>query len=178
MDVIRNRSVVPDRWRLELAAADDLATAGIAPGDVIVSLARWLRDHEQLLARGTRVGVRLDPDGDLDALIGCELHELWLVEMPFASFAEGRGYSQARLLRSRHDFHGDIRASGDVSRDRLAFMERCGFNEFALPEGRDLGAALRAFDEVDLRYQPGTDAAVLVAQQRGYRTHANISSAA
>lgn len=178
MDVIRNRSVVPDRWRPELATIEELATVDIAPGDVIVSLARWLRDHEALLARGTRVGVRLEPDGDLDALIGCELHELWLVELPFASFAEGRGYSQARLLRSRHDFHGDIRASGDVSLDRLAFMERCGFNEFALPEGRDLYDALRAFDEVELRYQPGTDASVLVAQQRGYRAHVDMSSAA
>lgn len=178
MDVIRNRSVVPDRWRLELATVDDLASAAIAPGDVIVSLPRWLRDHEQLLARGTRVGVRLEPDGDLDALIGCDLHELWLVEIPFATAAEGRGYSQARLLRSRHDFHGDIRASGDVSHDRLAFMERCGCNEFALPEGRDLHDALRAFTEIEPHYQPGADAGVLVAQRRGHRGHVDMSSAA
>ncbi len=178
MDVIRNRSIVPDHWRHELAPPEALATADIPPGDVIVTLERWLADWEQLLARGTPVGVRLEPDDDLAALIGCELHELWLVELPFATFAEGRGYSQARLLRSRHEFHGDIRAAGDVSRDRLGFLERCGFNEFALPEGRSPEDALAAFEEIGPRYQPGSDRKAVVAELRGYRRPAAVPSAA
>ena len=168
-DIIRNRAVTTDRWRYELDALDQTPTAAIAAGDVIVSMQRWLSDHDRLLARGTRVGVLLRPDDDLQALIDCELHELWLVAIEFPSFAEGRGYSQARLLRSRHDFHGDIRAIGDVSRDRVAFMERCGFNELELSPGQSARDALQAFTEFAAVYQPAADAAPTLARIRGYR---------
>lgn len=173
MEISHPLRAAGDPW---LFVADDETLP--PAGDLILSYARWLREREALAARpGGRLGVRLDGGDEVAALAG-DVQRLALIALTFAPAGDGRGYSQARLLRSRHDFHGDIRASGDVSRDRLAFMERCGFNEFALPEGRDMQDALRAFDEVELRYQPGTDAAVLVAQQRGYRAHTDISSAA
>jgi len=169
MNVIRNRRVEADRWRHELSPPHEQPTATLAPGDVIVCLERWLADREALLARGSRVGVQLAPGEGIDALIEADLHELWLVELRFDSFADGRAYSLARLLRSRHDFHGDLRAAGEVSRDRLAFMERCGFNVFALPEGADLEAALAAFDEVGECYQPAEDGNPTIAHLRGLR---------
>ena len=164
MKVIRNRSVVPDRWRRELAPPGVAPTAGLAPGDVIVGLARWRADREALLA-------------DVLALARCGLHDLALVEIHFPTFAEGRGYSQARLLRSRHDFRGDLRAAGDVSRDRLAFMERCGFNEFALADGESPQHALAAFDEVSGAYQPAADGRDAVARLRGWRARTVASAA-
>ncbi|MFT5448237.1 MAG: hypothetical protein ACI9DC_003419 [Gammaproteobacteria bacterium] len=178
MDIIRNRTIQSDQWRYELDAVDQISTADIAPGDVIVSMQRWLDDHERLLARGTRVGVVLRPDDGLQALIDCELHELWLLAIEFPSFAEGRGYSYARLLRSRHDYHGGLRAIGDVSRDRIAFMERCGFNELELPAERSLPEALLAFSEIGEVYQPSTDALPSVARIRGYRIEPSVRSAA
>jgi len=177
MEVIRNRAVVPDPWRPELAPREHTPTEDLAPGDVIVGLARWLADREALLARGTGVGVRLEPDDDLEALAGCGLHALRLVEVHFPGFAEGRGYSQARLLRSRHDFRGDVRAVGDVSRDRLAFMERCGCNAFVLPAAQSPADALAAFDEVSAAYQPAADARDVVARLRGWRGAAVPSAA-
>ena len=178
MNVIRNRTVVPDRWRHELSSLQELATADIAPGDVIVSLDRWIADWEALLARGSQVGVRIAAGDDLETLIHCELHELWLVEIEFSTFAEGRGYSQARLLRTRHEFHGDLRATGDVTRDRIAFMERCGFNCFVLREVGSLEGALEAFDEIEGVYQPGADRGDILARLRGYRRPRLVRSAA
>ena len=178
MDIIRNRAIENDQWRYELNAVDQTPTARIAPGDVIVSMHRWLDDHELLLARGTQVGVVLRPDDDLQALIDCELHELWLVAIEFPTFAEGRGYSHARLLRSRHDYHGDLRAIGDVSRDRIAFMERCGFNELELRPEQSATDALEAFSEIGEVYQPATDTVPSVAQIRGYRFELSARSAA
>jgi uncharacterized protein (DUF934 family) len=178
MEIIKNRNVTVDQWRYALDSVDDLATADIAPGDVIVSMQRWLNDHEALLARGTHVGVLLRPDDDLNALIDCELSELWLVAIEFPTFAEGRGYSQARLLRSRHDYHGDIRAIGDVSRDRISFMERCGFNEFELSEGQSGNESLQAFEEFAAVYQPAADALPTLARIRGYRDEVLARSAA
>lgn len=175
MDLIRKRSIVPDPWRLELAPTASLDTASIAPGDIIVSVERWLGEPTTLRARGTRVGVRLGADDGIDALVSSELHELALVDFHFASFAEGRAYSQARLLRARHGFRGTLRASGDVSRDRLSFMERCGFDEFR-PDGiDDLAPLLAAFDEVTLRYQPDVADDRTVARRRGFRRRARVS---
>lgn len=178
MDIIKNRTIAVDGWRYELGDLDQKPTFEIAAGDVIVSMQRWLRDHEQLLARGTRVGVVLRPGDDLQALIDCELHELWLVAIEFPTFAEGRGYSYARLLRSRHDYHGVLRAFGDVSRDRIAFMERCGFSEFELAAQDSLRDALQAFSEIGAVYQPSADTLPTLARIRGYRDDSTVRSAA
>ena len=178
MDVIRNRKVVHDPWRHELAPPEAMDTAALAPGDIIVCLERWLSDWERLLARGARVGVRMEADDELQSLTRPMLNELWLVEFHVPGFADGRVYSRARLLRSRHDFHGDIRAVGDLSRDRLAFMERCGFNVFSLPQGTDLAAALAAFGEIDHTYQPAADGDASIARLRGHRSPADVLSAA
>ena len=169
MEIIKNRSIESDQWRYVLQAVDEMATADIAAGDVIVSMSRWLSDHDALLARGSHVGVVLQPGDDLNALIDCELSQLWLVAIEFPTFAEGRGYSHARLLRSRHDYHGVIRARGDVSRDRIAFMERCGFNEFELSDGQSPGEALNSFNEFVAAYQPAADSLPTLARLRGYR---------
>ena len=178
MDIIRNRAIMADAWRYQLESVEQLVSVDIAAGDVIVSLHRWLSDHEVLLARGTRIGVMLCPGDDLHALVDCELHELWLVAIEFPTFAEGRGYSQARLLRSRHDYFGDIRAVGDVSRDRIAFMERCGFNELELSREQSATAALQAFAEISTAYQPAADGKQTLARLRGYRGDSAARSAA
>ena len=82
------------------------------------------------------------------------LPRLALVQLNFASFADGRAFSQARQLRQRYAYDGDIRACGEVLRDQLAFMERCGINQFELAAGEDLELALLAFDDISENYQP------------------------
>ena len=163
MRIIRNRTIQKDDWRL----SPELCPDGESPateGPLIVSLPRLVEDAEALLDGDGEIGVWLKPEDDL-AEAEPYLSRLALVAIEFPKFNEGRGYSQARLLRSRHRFQGEIRAVGDVSRDRLAFMERCGFNAFALRPGESLESALEAFSEISLRYQPAEDAAA--AKQGG-----------
>ena len=74
----------------------------------------------------------------------------------FTSFADGRPFSQAKLLRERFSYTGDIRAHGQVLRDQLAFMRCCGINQFSLAEGEDVELALAAFNDISSSYQPGT----------------------
>ena len=52
----------------------------------------------------------------------------------FPKFTDGRAYSQARLLRGRYGYRGELRANGDVLRDQLLFMQRCGFDAFVVRE--------------------------------------------
>jgi uncharacterized protein (DUF934 family) len=44
------------------------------------------------------------------------------VVLNFPKFTDGRAFSQARLLRRRRGFTGDIRATGDVLIDQLVQM--------------------------------------------------------
>lgn len=151
MRIIRDRAVVDDHWR---HVPDE--SEGLPCGDVIVGLARWRREGQALRARGSRLGVRLAPGDRVDDIAG-DLGELDVVALEFSGFAEGRGYSQARLLRDKLGYRGEIRAVGDVSRDRLAFMARCGVDAFELRDEDRLDEALAAFDEIGVAYQRGSD---------------------
>jgi uncharacterized protein (DUF934 family) len=134
-------------------------------GAIVVTLADWRRQKIALLRRAGPVGVRLGAGDDLDDILD-DLDSIALVALEFGSFTDGRGYTQARRLRERHGYPGEIRAVGDVSRDRLAFMERCGFNAFELRTRSALRDALDAFGEISDVYQPAADAQPIIASRR------------
>ena len=148
--VIKNRAISEDRWQ----HLDD--DAELPSGPVIVSLARWQRELATLRDRGEPVGVRL-PNTVNVADLADDLPALALVALEFPKFTDGRAYSQARLLRERYGYRGEIRAVGDVLRDQLRFMARSGFDAFELRADRNLEDALEAFDEFSDSYQPAAD---------------------
>ncbi|MGQ0656884.1 MAG: DUF934 domain-containing protein [Chromatiales bacterium] len=125
-------------------------------GDVIVSHARWQKEREELLARDGHVGVRVD--GSIPAsAIAEDLGHFALVALEFPKFGDGRCFSHARLLRERYRYTGELRAIGDVLRDQLYFMRRCGIDSFAVREDKNIEDALNAFKEFSVRYQPAAD---------------------
>jgi uncharacterized protein (DUF934 family) len=143
--LIKNLTLVADAWRE--------ATEGPLPeGDVIVPLARFAVERDALLARDGRLGVRLGPDDDPAGLAG-DLARLDLIALSFPKFTDGRAYSQARLLRERLGFAGELRAVGDVLRDQLLLMARCGFDAFELRADKDPDDALGAFADYSVAYQ-------------------------
>lgn len=158
--IIRNQAIVEDDW----IPLDDAAP--VPPtGKLIVSQARWLAEKDALKPRG-QLGVRIEPSLDV-ALLADDLRFLSLVVIPLVFIKprpeggltyDGRGYSQARLLRERYAFKGEIRAAGGVFRDAMYYMHRCGFNEFEVREGQDLEDALLAFKDFTApAYQAAAD---------------------
>ena len=75
------------------------------------------------------------------------------IDLHFPKFSDGRAFSQARLLRQRLKFAGEIRTTGDVLIDQLVQMARCGFDVAVLREGVDLADAQRQFDRFSAFYQ-------------------------
>jgi uncharacterized protein (DUF934 family) len=151
MALIRDDSLVEDDFRL---LTDDEAAP--ATGAVIVSLARWQKEREALLARGAPVGVRLKSDESPELIAG-DLDRLAQVALEFPKFRDGRAYTYARMLRERYDFRGEVRAVGDVLMEQLHFMLRTGFNAFEI-EGEDPLAQYRtAKAEFSVWYQPTGD---------------------
>jgi uncharacterized protein (DUF934 family) len=69
-------------------------------------------------------------------------------------------------LRSRLGFRGEIRAEGDVLRDQLLFMKRCGIDAFAVGERAIAEGWLRAFRDFDVFYQPAEDGVVELLHRR------------
>jgi uncharacterized protein (DUF934 family) len=154
--VIRNRRVEDDAWQtIGFAPFEDLAQP-LPTGPVIVPLALWKERGAQLLARGEPLGVWLKPDDD-PADLAADLAKLAVVAIHFPKFTDGRGYSTAALLRTRYGYRGELRAFGDVGRDQLFYLTRCGFDAFRLADHRDPQAALASFNDFSVRYQGSVD---------------------
>ncbi|MDX2051377.1 MAG: DUF934 domain-containing protein [Polyangiaceae bacterium] len=151
MRIIKDQKIVEDTW---VYLADDAELP--ASGDVIVSTQRLHRDSAALFARSGAVGVRLKSD-ELPDVIGPDLARLALVAVDFPKFGDGRGYTTGRLLRERYNFKGELRAIGNVLRDQIFYMHRCGFNAFELTPGKSLESALEAFGEFSVSYQAAAD---------------------
>lgn len=118
---------------------------GLPAQSQILPLARWL---EQPSAYN---GLWLGPDDDVESL------QLWLGVLPliaidFPSFRDGRGYSQAYLLRTRLGWQGELRAIGDVLRDQLSHMRQCGFDSFAVREDKCVVDALKGLSGMSVQY--------------------------
>ncbi len=151
MPLAKDGRFVADHWR-HLDDDEPVAQAS----RVTVSHARWLKEHAALAASGAGLGLRL-PNTVAPESVAPDLARFGLIVLSFPRFTDGRAYSQARLLRGRLGYRGELRASGDVLRDQLLFMQRCGFDAFALPERARAEDWLAALREFDIFYQPAED---------------------
>lgn len=136
-----------DAWQMR---ADDEAITDFS----IITLARWQAEKEQLqaIAHDGKLALHLNSDQTAD-LIADECQQFAMIRIDFPKFADGRGYSCARLLRERYGFKGDLRAVGDVLIDQLFFMNRCGFSSQELRDDQDEQDALAAFATFSVSYQ-------------------------
>jgi uncharacterized protein (DUF934 family) len=149
--IIKNREIVGDGWT-PIGDEDELLD-GI---DVVVSLPRFLRLRADGEAHRGRVAVELRPDDD-PALLGPHLSAVDMIAVRFPKFSDGRGYSTARLLRSRLGWQGELRATGDVLPDQVFYMHRCGFDAFEVRADKKLETALRALSTFSVTYQGAED---------------------
>ena len=146
--VIIDGAIVDNEWaRLEADARE----AGLPDGKVIVPLAYWQENRDTLMTRGD-VAVWLAP-GEEPKDLADDLSALSLVAIHFPAFKDGRGYSYARELRTRFAFKGEVRATGDVLRDQLFYLARCGFNAFEVREDRSIEEAVASLKDFTVRYQ-------------------------
>jgi len=89
-----------------------------------------------------------------------------LVVLNFPKFTDGRAYSQARLLRERLGYTGELRATGAVLRDQLPFLLRCGFDSFESEQPGFAEALEKARGLFSVVYQPVGDGRATAGQLR------------
>jgi uncharacterized protein (DUF934 family) len=167
MPLIRATGVVEDPWTF-VKDEELLPQAGA----VIVTLLRFQANRDQLLARATPLGLRLKSD-QAPSLIAGDVDRFDVVALEFPKFTDGRAYSAARLLRERYGYRGELRAVGNVLRDQLAFMRRCGFDSYEIPANIDAAAWIASLGGISVVYQPAPDgrAAVLGLRHGIGRNH-------
>jgi len=127
-----------------------------ADGAILIGLARWQEERGLIETRNGPIGLRLKPSDPVEQIAG-DLGRLSLVALEFPKFNDGRAYSQARLLRQRHGYGGEIRATGRVLRDQLLFMRRAGFDAFEVGPEITPEVFAKSLGSFTLAYQPAAD---------------------
>ena len=147
--------IVADAWTLVRDA--DEANARIAQGAtalerVLIPVDAYLAalDREPEFVHGA--GVWIAPEADFEAWAS-RLAQVPVVAIDFPSFRDGRGLSIGVMLRTRYGFRGELRAIGDVLRDQLEYMRRCGFDAFCVRADKNIDDAIKGFSELTVRYQ-------------------------
>ena len=141
-----------------------------ADGSVLVSAARFLENPEALLGRAGKVGVIWPNNRDVDDVVAY-LDRLGVVALVFPTFRDGRAYSQARLLRERYLYRGELRATGQILRDQFVFMLRAGFDAFEVKKQADAEAFAQTVRRYSVFYQPTGDGRLTALHRRMQLRH-------
>jgi uncharacterized protein (DUF934 family) len=166
MRLVKGGRMVEDPF---LRVADDAAVPDDVP--VLLPAARYLADADELARRGAPAGV-IWPNNRKVAELAPHLDRLALVALVFPAFKDGRAFSQARLIRERHGFRGELRATGQVLRDQFLFMLRAGFDAFEVTKDADVTAFAEAERRYSVFYQPTGDGRATALRARLARFHA------
>lgn len=154
--IIKGREVVADDWSvLTLEEGQAAETVDVPAGKIIVPLAVWQAQREQLLQRPD-VGIWFAPDEQAHA-VKDDLAKFGVIAVSFPKFTDGRGYSIAYNLRKRLGWTGELRAIGDVLRDQLFQMARCGFDAYATRQDRSIHDAVKGLSVFSETYQATVD---------------------
>lgn len=155
--LVKDGAIVDNQWALMDKPEGEAADAQVSAGSVIVPLTVWLAQKDQLAARND-IGVWLDTDETADQL-GEEAQRFPLVAVHFPAFADGRAFTNARLLRERFGFTGELRAVGYFLAEQACYLRRCGVNAFDFGADREqhLQATVDALQDFTEYYQASVD---------------------
>lgn len=155
MPIVKHGAVTDDAW-LPLDGRDPADMTWSGP--VLFSLDEWRAHKDGAADRFERIGLTLAPDDPVEA-IADDLHRLEVVCLHFPKFNDGRAFSQARLLRERYGFAGEIRATGHIIQDQFLFLQRSGVDAVVVDDSSLAAAWNAARRRFVGYYQPAYDEA-------------------
>lgn len=153
-NVIKNLAIVDAGYQL-IDDAEQLVEALASKQTILVSLPIW-QAHSEQLNTVQELGIVLTSDEMVED-IAHELARFSVVALNFPTFNDGRHFSNARLLRERYNYQGEILALGDVGLDLMPYMQRCGVNAFVVREDVSIDLALAKLKEQHVNYQAAVD---------------------
>ncbi len=160
MPLVKGSSIVVDEF---VHLADDMPIP--SQGAIFLSSGRFITDPASALARSGKTGVIWPNNRDVDDLVP-HLGKLAAIGLVFPVFRDGRAYTQARLLRERHGYRGELRATGQILRDQFVFMMRAGFDAFEVKKDSDAEVFADVARRYSVFYQPTGDGRVTAFHRR------------
>ncbi len=160
MPLIKNGRLTEERY---VRVLDDAPIPDGVP--VIVPAARFLADADEMLRRDAPTGVEW-PNNRAVAELEPYLGRLAVIVLTFPNFKDGRGYTQARLLRERYGFVGELRAAGQILRDQFLFLVRAGFDALEVVKQSDAEAFAATLARYTVFYQDAGDDRVSAMRRR------------
>jgi uncharacterized protein (DUF934 family) len=146
-----------------------------AEGGVIVSLGRFRKERDLLLARAEPLGLRLEASESPES-VGADVYRFALIVLNVPYFRDGRAFSWARLLRTRLGYQGEIRVTGHVLKDQIAFYARVGVDSFELPKPVTEAEIQAARTEISHVYQHSVDGRATIWDLRARRRRPQTAS--
>jgi len=159
-NLIKNNQISVDAW--EVVAQDAVATND---NQIFLPLSQ-IDDVKALIASGKEAGVWLDSDTDYEQLTSVA-KDVSVIAINFPKFADGRGYSLARILRDQCNYTGEIRAIGDVLLDQVFYMSRVGFDAYSLRDDKDAQKVQAMLETFSDSYQISVDQPTPLFRRRG-----------
>ena len=135
-------------------------------GKILVPLSVWEARKDELSPRlqKAELGIWLDTHEVLENLVASidDINQLPLIAVHVERFADGRIFSIGNLLRTRYGYKNELRAFGDVLRDQLFFLKRCGYDSYLIRADRSAEDALASLKDFTQPYQGAVDDALPV----------------
>jgi len=147
--LIKGRALAANDWKL--AGAEDAQGAS----HLILPLEDYLKAMQAGEPADQRAPLLKAENLDV-SLLQPWLDKVPLVAVNFTTTGDGRGFTQARLLRGRFGYHGELRAVGKIRVDQMYFLARCGFDAFELLDEEDPDTAIAQLDRFSVAYQQGS----------------------
>jgi uncharacterized protein (DUF934 family) len=156
--LIKNGNIVSDGWKtLTLAEGDTPQNVRLPVGPVLVPLSVWQARRAELIYRehehGWPLGIWLAAEQGPEA-IEHDIDDFTVIGVEFDKYTDGKGYATARLLRERYGYKGELRAIGDVPRDRVSYQHQVGLDAFAVRANQKPGAVLSGLFDFNDAKQP------------------------
>lgn len=164
-EVVRKQAgkVVLFKLTGEVTNTPEQVAAAVIPssGKILVPLSVWIARKAELADRFAKgeVGIWLATHEVLENLISSvpDLNALPLIAVHVERFADGRIFSIGNLLRTRYGYKNELRAFGDVLRDQLFFLKRCGYDSYLIRADRSAEDALASLRDFTQPYQGAVD---------------------
>ena len=154
--LIKDGVVTENPWRCIAKDAESADAINDQSNQILVHLSLWQNHKDELKASQKEIGVWLDSEDDPYELAN-DTADLSLIAVNFPVFRDGRAFSSAAILRERLSFKGELRAIGDVLRDQVFYMKKCGINSFEIEDSLDVDALLQGFADFKDSYQSTVD---------------------
>ncbi|MFZ5524454.1 MAG: DUF934 domain-containing protein [Pseudomonadota bacterium] len=157
--LIKNGRIVADGWKtLTLAEGDTPQSVRLPVGPVLVPLSVWRARRAELIHReyehGWPLGAWLAAEEGAEAIEN-DIDDFTVIAIEFDKFSDGKSYSTASQLRGRYGYKGELRAIGDVPRDRLAYQHQVGFDAYAVSDYPKMSTVLSGLLNFNAAKQAG-----------------------